>query len=217
MFEISISSGGAEVTGRVTTMNLSGESAQFGAKFPADTPVLPIGSALDVVLRTVGADHGTHVTGHLALQARAEDGVHCEVSFSRETAALLRGLVYERRAPRVKPSTREPVVVTIAGAVGVQVHDLSIGGVGLLVSSESQGRISRWTFPMKLRLPGDDDSMKFFGEVRLRRLLGSMVLYGVQFDPDRTRDLEEKQESIQRYVMRRQREVLQERAARRHV
>jgi hypothetical protein len=59
---------------------------------------------------------------------------------------------------------------------------------------------------VEFQLPGQYEAFEMAGLVRSRRLCGTSILYGIEFDPERTRDFDKFQEWILDYVMTRQAE-----------
>ncbi len=58
-------------------------------------------------------------------------------------------------------------------------------------------------------LPDHADPVNLMGNIRHRRLVGAEIHYGVEFDPDLTENFACKQAIITKYVMQRQRALLQ--------
>ena len=92
----------------------------------------------------------------------------------------------------------------------VVVNDISTSGISVFVSLEAESQLaSLWEFKLSLQLPQERESIDFVATVRQRRLSGSAIACGIEFDVDATESFDSKEERIQAYVMQRQREILQ--------
>ena len=136
-------------------------------------------------------------------------------SLAERLGPALAKLFNRRGAPRVQPDPREPVEITLEGflaAGGVErtqapLIDLSTGGlateVGYAFEAGFAGNIRvRATF----ELPGIDEPFNLGAVIQNRRSVDHGVLYGLEFDPDRTLHFPRQRRAIADYVARRYRE-----------
>ena len=88
-------------------------------------------------------------------------------------------------------------------------HDLSIAGLSLLVSTEDEESLfdSR-RLRLGFHLPGDDAPFELVGTVRQRMLCGSTIRYGIQFDEEACADFRAQEERLTSWVMSRQVEMI---------
>lgn len=212
---MTIRAGEEDVHGVVRRTRISGDGIRLGADFAASIPILPIGQEVDTRLGSRETSGDLELAGRVILQARTGSGVHCLVAYPTSGAPLLRNLVSPRNAVRVAPSPSLPLAVRLPDDVDVQVQDVSTSGVALLLEEEAPDRLSTWTIDLLVSFPDHEQELEFRGNVRVRKLSGTAVLYGIEFDERRTKDFCRKQELVQRYVMQRQTEMLAERRERR--
>jgi len=206
---------GIRIRGAVTDTHLLDEAgARLLADFDPALPTLPIGERLDTELTAPNARTPVRLAGRLVSQEQRHASVRCCLAYGVVHMRIIRSLMDLRRAVRVSPSPSLPVTARVAAGIGVQVYDISTGGVALLLSEEDQGRLDSWTIQLGLSLPGAGHELDLHGKVRVRRLCGAAILYGIAFDENLTLDFAAKQDLIHKYVMRRQAEMLREHAER---
>lgn len=87
----------------------------------------------------------------------------------------------------------------------VELVNLSVGGVGLLVTQEVEARLAGIdTIEVLLRLPDAAKPIAFVGQIRHRQLTPKGVYYGIQFDPVATSRFQQGQDVVFDYVARQQ-------------
>lgn len=210
--ELRVTVQGKHFEGPVVESHISKDAALIKADLPDRLPFMPIGSMIET--RLTHNSSAEESPARIVCLERSAEGLQCTVVYSLDVLPRIRALIYGRRAVRVRPSLTMPLRVKLPERVSVEVYDISTGGIALLVSDELQHLITRWELSLRLFLPGDESEIHLEGNVKQRRLVGSSVLYGIEFDPVRTPRLEAKQELIHQYVMDRQSEALRDRASR---
>lgn len=186
----------------------------LSAEFGEPVPFLAIGAAVDTMLMAPNGQNRQKVSGHLVSHAITDAGAICSIAYGAEEAGRVRALSCTRSALRIKPSPALPLSASVDRGPLVQVYDISTDGIGLLGNECEQARIGMRDLCLRIRVPGHTAEVGLYGDVRVRSLLGSTVLFGIAFNAQRTPLFAKKQEVIHEYVMRRQAEALRERAQR---
>ena len=178
------------------------------ADFPrATAPSLPIGT--EVPLLFWGPSLVSDLTGSGMIVLRSEDFFRQRYAFqiSNETVFPLAQAIQQRRAVRVQPTGKDPISVelsTMDGKFRCQPNpfDLSISGISMRVPmSDEKNFYDAWDVKVTLQMSTSPEPFTMAGTVRGRRRVGSsLVLYGVEFDPKKTPDFDQKQAAIQKYV-----------------
>lgn len=97
----------------------------------------------------------------------------------------------------------------------VELIDLSISGAALVVrESDSPGLVRCRRLMLVLRLPCDERALELDCMIRNRRLVGSSIVYGVEFVTSSEKEWVRRQEVVSSYVIARQRDILKARQAR---
>ena len=92
------------------------------------------------------------------------------------------------------------------------VENISASGCALAVLTEHEPSLAElWVFQVTLSLPDEAEPIDIAVNVLSRRLTGSTVTYGLEFDARLTSGFEPKHELVRAYVMERQRERLRQR------
>jgi len=162
------------------------------------------GDGLDAPLIT----RGRVVFSGLTLQSR-----DFEFQLGYEARVLLAPALNRRSAVRVCPAAEEPIDLVIRTGDGKEirpvVNDISITGAGVLLTQEEELSLAdHWQAEVVLRLPTEAEELELSVNISYRRLRGSAILYGIEFDPDHSHVFGFQQQSLQRYVMQRQVELL---------
>jgi hypothetical protein len=198
---------------------VDGSAGTAVAEFPlGESPSVPVGEYVELVF------WGTQLNEPMPMRARVaactQQGDHYRYRFQFEPGtvdALLSGVLDRRRATRIEPEQRTPVRVLVQGArqsVEGVLRDISEAGAGILICREDEEALfDAWVLTLVLRLPGDRDPLVLIGDVRHRRLHGSEVHFGIEFDPLKTEDFDVQQERIRAYIERRQAQDSKDEAA----
>ena len=79
-------------------------------------------------------------------------------------------------------------------------------GISALVLDEIESQlVAIWELKLSILLPGERAPFEMMGVIRYRRLLGSALQYGIEFDPQRTPSFQRRQQLIASYIMKSQR------------
>jgi len=191
-------------------------SESLTARFPPDSELLlPLGTRLPIVLLGSGPQ-----TVH---EARVMQRGHQEgwVEYGFQAAGLgsftSSGGRNRRAAYRIELSSREVLIVSILpyednepfAPIHAHIVDLSRLGLGLTLPDEAEDTLfTRDHVRLEFVLPGDEEPFQMVGLVRQRRFQGLTLRYGIEFDPDRTPGHRALEERVNRFVMRRQIDVI---------
>jgi c-di-GMP-binding flagellar brake protein YcgR len=212
---------GSPCPGRVIDVSASGAGIRFlGPGFPN----LCVGQEVDLVFTsekltppmTVAAkvqhrteEQGARRFGFRFLEAQALD---------TQLPPVMRELFNRRRSVRVAPDPCRPVMVelrTEPEAPPLEVGMINVSETGIAISLEV-GQDSRFAdttvLLVTLYLPDSRRPVSLMGNIRYRRLVAEQLHYGIDFDPEASRDFARKQASITKYVLKRQLKTLRQSA-----
>ena len=196
--------GDRRYTGDVVMVRAESEGVWATVAFANDFPALPIGDPLAFEVQGPAA---VEFEGVVVFQGRIDGGNCCQLLVSAEAIPHLNPRENARDRVRVRPSASEPVVVHW-GNVELAVHDISSGGIALLIPAERQRELPGVErMRLSLTLPRGGEALELVGKLIHRRLAGSDVVYGIQFDEAATPGFDLKEPLIREYVMGRQLEL----------
>jgi hypothetical protein len=173
-----------------------------------------------VKLTLVGDDLPRPFTVHprVISWSTSNAGSRYEFRLGLEEAKPLAILFNPRAAFRVLPALHPIIEVEVQGigqaqSVMATLKDISVSGISVLVSidEERQKLFRSRKVKLGLELPGVDDRLSLIGTVRYRRLVGSLIRYGIEFDPAATPSFTQKQQKLSEYVVQRQIEQIRDR------
>jgi hypothetical protein len=209
-----------EVDGRVVAEGrvIDVQKAVLEVEFPeGNDPALGITERVKLTL--VGEDLPRPFTVHprVVSWSTSSAGSRYELQLGLEEAKPLAILFNPRAAFRVLPTLHPIIEVEVQGigqaqTVMATLKDISVSGISVLVSIEEERRTLFRSRKVKLglELPGVDDRLSLIGSTRYRRLVGSMIRYGIEFDSNATPDFTQKQQKVSEYVVRRQIEQIRD-------
>jgi hypothetical protein len=197
----------------VETSEVNDGSIRVVMDFPRKhAPNIPVGQQAALVFSGVSLNSPLQVSGTVYLRSDDHFRHRYLFDFDRTAVAPLSQAVNSRGAARVQPDPTKPIDVMLKGSgkkdpVLAELKDISATGLSTLVPREDEQTLySAWEVQVEFQLPGQYEAFEMAGLVRSRRLCGTSILYGIEFDPERTRDFDKFQEWILDYVMTRQAE-----------
>ena len=204
---------GSLVTGRLLDVSAAGAGVSFlGPKFPS----LAVGQEADLVFSSEKL--AAPLTVSAVVQHRTEEQSARRYGFRfLEAQALdailppvMRELFNRRRTVRVVPDPRRPVAVELrtepeAAPWEVELINISETGVAISLPADLDAKLADTTAVLvTLYLPGHRRPVSLMGDIRYRRLVLDRIHYGVNFDPEASRDFARKQAMITKYVLKRE-------------
>lgn len=176
-------------------------------------PPFRVGDAVDIEFpRAVGAGNES-AAARLVFEGRDADRHRYLVTLPRVAATHLARHLNRRSALRVPPALTAPVRIEIRHPrleepARLDAREISTGGVGLGVPAALEERlVGTWDLDLAVRLPGGSEAFEVTGEVRYRRLTGTIVFYGLRFHVPSTELRLRFERELFAYVMLRQREL----------
>ena len=216
-----LSPDGSPCSGRLLDISASGAGVRFMAP---GFPSLAVGQEVDLVFTS---DKLTPpMTVAAKVQHRTEEQGARRFGFRfLETQALdtqlppvMRELFNRRRSVRVAPDPRRPVRVelrTEPESPPLEVELVNVSETGVAISLEV-GQDSRFanttTLLVTLYLPDSRRPVSLMGNIRYRQIVAERLQYGIDFDPEASRDFARKQATITKYVLKRQLKTLRQSA-----
>ncbi|MEZ6014710.1 MAG: PilZ domain-containing protein [Planctomycetota bacterium] len=203
---------GRFLEGQVSAISSDSLSARFD---PTSELALPLGRRVPLVL--IGSGPQT-VHEARVMQRSTHDG-WLEYTFQAAgTGSFTTSGGRNRRAAyRVEIPGKSPIPVVLSPyskedtfePIEAQIADVSRLGLGIAVPDDSEDTLfACHNVRLAFTLPGDLEPFHFVGFVRQRRFQGVFLRYGVEFQGGLTERHGEQEERVNRYVMRRQIELI---------
>ena len=209
---------GSPLSGLLLNVTASGAGARF---FVPDLPTVGVGQEVELAFTSERLKTPLAVGARVAHRAEEDDSRCYGFRFlegeppGAQLSAVFRSLFNRRSAFRVTPDPESPVEVALEDTpggprLGARLADVSATGAGVRVAPEAESTFSQDVkLGISLLLPDHTDPVNLMGNIRHRRLVRAEIHYGVEFDPDLTENFAHKQAIITKYVMQRQRALLQ--------
>jgi hypothetical protein len=196
--------------GKALDVRSEGHEVLLLTEFPASVaPLLQLGAKTRLTLS--GASLPTAIRAEGSVTFRRDDDDRRAYHFLLEEHARrpIALLVNRRKAIRVRPTTMKPVVVTVAFGpedAGFQaaVHDVSSTGISIGIHSSLEASLySVSKLWLTIELPEERHPIPLVGRIRNRRLTGSTLVYGLEFEQEDKVDFLVRQDQILRFVLKR--------------
>ncbi len=213
---------GSPFVGRLVDVSASGASLSFTG---SDWPMLAVGQEVDLLFTS------DDLKVPLTIAARTQHRREVEgcrrygfrflqtQQFDSYLPAAIRQIFNRRRAMRVAPDSARPVHVSLRPGledrpVDVRLQNLSPLGIGVSLEVAFEPGFARTTtVAISIDLPDARRSISMIGNICYRRLVGEWIYYGIDFDPELSENFDSHQQVIDRYVAKRERELLRARKA----
>ncbi|MHC4416203.1 MAG: PilZ domain-containing protein [Planctomycetota bacterium] len=204
--------------GQLLDVSASGAGARFSAP---NCPSLAVGQEAALLLTSVPLRISLTISSRV--QSRTEEDESRRYGFrflegqqlDARVAPALRTLFNRRGAVRVCPDPKSPVKVVLDSGPGSPptegwLENISATGARIRLEADAESTFV-WTTSvgLSLFLPDCGDPLQLTGNIRHRQLVGGGIHYGLEFDSQLTDNFPRQQEAIVKYVMQRQRVVLQ--------
>lgn len=207
--------------GHLIDLSASGVGIRF---LGLSAPNLTVGEEIDLVFSSEKLN--APLTWAARVQHRAEEDGSRRYGFRFLQAQKLdahlppvfRQYFNRRRAVRVAPDPARPVSVTLAAApeglpLDARLENISALGVGVSLEAGLDAAFVETTkIRISIDLPDARRPITMVAHIRYRRLVGSRIYYGVEFDPEVSEDFERQQDIIVKYVTKRERRALRKSA-----
>ena len=180
----------------------------------ADDPLLALGERVMLVFPRSSLAGQLTASGRVIFARRDESSCSYQFQCGLEARTVLTPAINRREAFRVCTNPNAPIDVILGEAAGgarmeALLHDISVTGLSVLVPEENESDLhTLWRLGFSFKLPVVDEVLDFTGTVRYRRLMGSVVFYGIKFNEETTPDFARKQRIIEAYIAERQSETL---------
>ncbi len=177
---------------------------------PSEGFAVAVGETAMLLLYGADPNISIQVRGKVVFQSKSGSAIRYQFRLDDHGTRHLNNLVERRRSVRVRPDPYAPVDLIFqdedgAACVHGFVRDVSDTGISVLVDpQEEQLLFSAWKLRLSVCLPGEDVPVEVVGIVRYRKLTGSVIQYGIEFDPEETAEFAHQQERLTAYVSSRQ-------------
>jgi len=202
---------GRACEGRVVDVLGSGPANRVVVAFPSErSPGLPVGGRAELELAGATLADPLRTEAQVVYCARESSGDVYQFALAGGLASSLEVALGRRRSFRVQPKEQLEVELSSdAGRASGVVVDLSLHGAAVAIDCPTDLELAAdWTVTLSFRLPEDQTPIRFAGRIQFRKLVGSTVRLGVEFDPLATLDHAANEHRLAGYVLRRQTEVL---------
>ncbi|MFO1010783.1 MAG: PilZ domain-containing protein [Planctomycetota bacterium] len=205
--------GGPTVRGRVVKVDHHVVTVEFPRQ---GAPMIPIARQAVVGFSSADLEKPLTARSRVIFRRDESDKLVYEFQFSAIDGETLNAVFRRRTAARVKPP--EVVGVTVrtgyddasAGTSSV-LNDVSLTGLSISLGSQGETLLhDKERLLLSFKLPGQDKPIELVGIVRYRRMAGTMIRYGIEYDPKGTRDYSSQEERLASYMVKRKIESVQQ-------
>lgn len=179
-------------------------------EFPRDrAPILAIARQTAVAFSSADLQTPLTVRSRVVFRRDEEDKLIYEFQFSPIDGETLNAVFRRRTASRVKPAEVVAVMARIPGqdltpGVSAMLNDISLTGMSLSMGSQGEMQLCGHDhLHLSFKLPNVDQPIELIGKVRYRRMYGTMIRYGVEYDAQATADYAAQEERIAAYMVKR--------------
>ncbi|MBK7875418.1 MAG: PilZ domain-containing protein [Planctomycetes bacterium] len=205
--------GGPAVRGKVVKVDHHVVSVEFPRQ---GAPLIPIARQAVVAFSSADLDKPLSARSRVIYRRDEPDLLHYEFQFSAIDGETLNAVFRRRTAARVKPP--EVVGVTIRAGyddtspgTSSVLNDISLTGLSISLGSQGETMLhDKERLLISFKLPNQDKPIEVIGIVRYRRMAGTMIRYGIEYDPKGTRDYGSQEERIAAYMVKRKIETVQQ-------
>lgn len=204
--------GGPIVKGKVVKVDHHVVAVEFQRQ---GAPLIAIARQAVVAFSSADLEKPLSARSRVIYRRDDADTLLYEFQFSAIDGETLNAVFRRRTAARVKPP--EVVGVTLrtgyddkSPGISAVLNDLSL--TGLSVSLGSQGEIqlcSAAKLLVSFKLPGQEQCIELVGTVRYRRMAGTMIRFGIEYDNKATNGWSEQEARIAAYMVKRKIETVQ--------
>lgn len=180
---------------------------------PASAPLLVVGHECDLRVESDRFSRALHCQAVPVGRRQTAQALDYDLAAPLENARLLGVLANRRGCIRVQPDEGAPVQLVLrahpkAPRRPLPVLDISGTGIGVVAPRAVEAElVHTYRVLLELRLPDDSERLEFEARILHRRLRGSYVQYGLEFDPT-VEGFSSQQDRIFRYVTRREADEL---------
>jgi c-di-GMP-binding flagellar brake protein YcgR len=205
--------GAPQIQGKVKKVDHHVVSVEFTR---AVAPLLPIARQCTVQFSSADLEKPMAARSRVILRRDDTDTITYDFQFSPLDGETLNAVFRRRTAARVKPT--EVVAVSVRSAksdatpvVNAVLNDISLSGVSLSIGTQGEAMLCTTdSVVLSFRLPNVDMPIEVVGLVRYRRMAGTMIRYGIEYDPKSTREYGKQEERIAAYMVKRKIESVQQ-------
>jgi hypothetical protein len=178
---------------------------------PDRSVVLQLGTTITLVFSSPGLEKSLELPAKVVSRSENAGGRLYGVRFTN-TAQLplpLYALMTRRSDYRVKPAPREKVSIRVRAApakvqrqyVPGQMEDISASGVGICLNHDCETELASCEqIHIEIALPAGRATLQLVGRIKNRRLKDDKLVYGVEFDRERSEGFAEHEKAIHEYV-----------------
>ena len=212
--EVGLRAGEQTFDGEVLDLSIKGVGVLFAQP---DAPTLAVGDSVKLDFRSAKVRASVRLAS--TVRHRQDMNLFRRYGFAfdsldaaaEQLSELLYPLFNRRRVPRVDPHPDEPLEVTLTTSAGKRIEaplrHLSARGMAVLVSVGLEASLVEIEeVVVSFQLPRGRGAIELVAWIRSRLLEDDHVIYGMEFDPERSERFAQSEMELVDYVMRRQRQ-----------
>lgn len=197
--------------GKLTDVSASGAGAMFdGANFPN----LAVGQNVDLTFTSRDLPAPVTIAAQVQHRAESDDARRYGFRFLQPhqldatLSGEMRQIFNRRKTLRVNMDMFDPMTAMLSAetqdlGVEARLHDLSTHGARISIEPEFERSFADTT-SLTILIPLDNrGEINLIGDIRYRRLVGNRIHYGIEFDPQLSKNFKRQQGMIARHVVKR--------------
>ncbi|MBI5363494.1 MAG: PilZ domain-containing protein [Planctomycetes bacterium] len=204
--------GGPLVKGKVIKVDHHVVTVEFQRQ---GAPLIAIARQAVVAFSSADLEKPLSARSRVIYRRDDADTLTYEFQFSAIDGETLNAVFRRRTAARVKPP--EVVGVTVRSGyddktpgINAVLNDLSLTGMSISLGSQGEIQLcSAEKLLVSFKLPGQEKSIDLVATVRYRRMAGTMIRFGIEYDNKATKDWSGQEERIAAYMVKRKIETVQ--------
>jgi hypothetical protein len=182
-------------------------------------PYFPVAEEIMVTFRSQEVPKPFVARSRVILREDDNERLRYKLRLSECDAQVVTLLFKRRSSARVVPEVPLSIAVSSEQSAGVslaaRLRDVSIHGMSFYIEPAHEKQLySANRLKVRVQLPGERERLDLVVEVRYRKLVDELIQFGLKIDWKQHAEAARVRETIQSYVLRRKREIMEQAALR---